>query len=146
MKKFRFSLEKVLEYKQEIVDVRRSEYAAALTKVRQQQEVIRNCEVHHEQLNSEYRVREKEGMSIVDARMFELSLQAVQRELAKEKKTLAALQQAAEQKRDELVASRQEARAIDKLKEKKLAQYQAETQKSEEKVLDDLVCARLCCR
>lgn len=145
MKKFCFSLEKVLEYKQETVDVLRIEYTVSLQKV-QQQEVVRACETQHAQLNCECREKEKTGMSISEARMFEMGLQMLQKAIEDEKKSLSRLQEAADAKREELIQSKQEAAAIDKLKGRKLTQYQAEQHKSEEKVIDDLICARLCCR
>ena len=48
MKKFRFTLETVLEYKQQILDSLQAEHGAILARIRQQEE-------HIEALEAEYR-------------------------------------------------------------------------------------------
>lgn len=146
MKQFRFSLEKVLEYKQESVDGLRVEYGVCMENVRRQEAVVRERRLRRAQINEECREKEKSGMPITEARMYAMQLEALEREIAAEQSRLTQLRTLAEQKREEMVAMRQEASAIDKLREKKLTQYRSEVQKSEEKAIDDLVCARLCCR
>ena len=42
MKKFRFSLETVLDYKQQVLDALRIEHAAAQAKARAQEELLRS--------------------------------------------------------------------------------------------------------
>ena len=44
MKKFRFSLETVMEYKQQVLDSLQAEHGAILAKVRRQEELIEELE------------------------------------------------------------------------------------------------------
>ena len=50
MKKFRFSLETVLEYKQQILDSLQAEHGAILARIRQQEEHIEALEAEYRQI------------------------------------------------------------------------------------------------
>ena len=67
MKKFRFSLETVLEYKQQILDSLQAEHGAILARIRQQEEHIEMLEAEYRHLSQEFNRRKTEGISILDA-------------------------------------------------------------------------------
>ena len=64
MKKFKFSLETVLVYKQQVLDALKGEHAAILAQVRAQEEVLEAVWGRYRACNEEYRVRKAEGLKI----------------------------------------------------------------------------------
>ncbi|HIR47443.1 MAG TPA: flagellar export protein FliJ, partial [Candidatus Caccousia avicola] len=68
MKKFQFSLDSVLSYKQQVLEGIQNEYAALTAKVRQQEERVRAAWQRYADLNQEFREKEAFGMTIVEAR------------------------------------------------------------------------------
>lgn len=144
MKKFRFSLDTVLEYKRQVLDALMSEHAALLSRVRAQQSVLSALGDQSAATDAAYREEQAAGMTIAEARKYEARLAALERQMQQETQTLRELEAQAEAKRAEVVTARQETASIEKLREKKLEEYKHDLQKSEEQLIDDLVGARGC--
>ena len=139
MKKFRFSLETVLDYKQQALDALQVEHGAILARVRAQEVEIQEMETAYRQLDEEFAQRKLAGISIVDAMKYEQYLRAAERQLEEAYKRLEKLKQQAEEKRQEVVEAKKETSSIEKLREKKLDAYNKAVQKSEEAMIDELV-------
>lgn len=139
MKKFRFSLETVLEYKQQVLDSLQAEHGAVLAQVRQQEELIEELEAEYRHMSGEFNRRKLEGLSILDAIKYEQVLRAMEREIEEARERLRELQKQAEKKREQVVEAKKETSSIEKLREKKLDGYNKALQKSEEAMIDELV-------
>ena len=139
MKKFKFSLDGVLSYKQQILDALKGEHALILGEVHAQEEHLANCWARYRDYNEEYCRRSKVGMSVTDALICQSSLRAMEREIQQETAALEALQKKEEQKREEVVEAKKETSSIEKLKEKKLADYRKAEAKSEELFVEEFV-------
>lgn len=139
MKKFRFSLETVMEYKQQILNSLQTEHGAILAKVRRQEALIEELEAAYRHLAQEFNRRKLEGISILDAMKYEQYLRSSERQLEEAYQHLAELQKQEEAKRDEVVEAKKETSSIEKLREKKLESYNKALQKSEEAMIDELV-------
>ena len=142
MKKFRFSLETVMEYKQQVLDSLQAEHGAILAKVRRQEELIGELEAAYRHLAQEFNRRKLEGISILDAMKYEQYLRSSERQLEEAYQHLAKLQKQEEAKRDEVVEAKKETSSIEKLREKKLEGYNKAVQKSEEAMIDEFVMTR----
>ena len=142
MKKFQFSLDTVLQYKQQRLDALKAEYAAAVQRVRLQEAAVSEAEERYARLNEEYREKKAEGLLVAEAMTYETGLWVIENEIRREAEKLRELQRQAEAKRAEMVGARQETASIEKLREKKLDLYHKDVQKSEERFIDDLVGAR----
>ena len=103
MKKFRFSLETVLDYKQQALDSLRAEHAAILAQVRAQEEVIADLEEEHRQADMDFTQRKLEGINIVDAMSYETYLRSLEQKLREENRKLERLRHMEEQKRTQVV-------------------------------------------
>lgn len=103
MKKFQFSLDSVLSYKQQVLEGIQNEYAALTAKVRQQEERVRAAWQRYADLNQEFREKEAFGMTIVEARRYESGLRFLEMEIQREETLLKELREQAEAKRRELV-------------------------------------------
>ena len=139
MKKFRFSLETVLEYKQQVLDSLQAEHGAILAQVRQQEELIEELEAEYRHMSGEFNRRKLEGLSILDAIKYEQVLRAMEREIEEARERLRELQKQAEKKREQVVEAKKETSSIEKLREKKLENYNKTVQKGEEALIEEFV-------
>jgi len=139
VKKFKFSLETVLSYKDQILDAIRNEYAALQAQVREQEAVLEAVWAHYRAYNEEFRTRKAEGMSIIDAITYENGLRVLERDIQRETGKLEELRKQAEAKREEMVEAKKETASLEKLREKKLDAYEKAIQKSEEQFIEEFV-------
>ena len=139
MKKFRFSLETVLDYKQQALDALRAEHGAILAQVRAQEAVIEGLETEHRESDEDFTRRKLEGINIVDAMSYEQYLRSLERKLQEEYRKLDRLRRREEEKRGQVVEARKETATIEKLKEHKLEDYRKAEQKDEEQRIEEFV-------
>lgn len=139
MKKFQFSLDTVLRYKQQILDSCQNQYAAAMERVRRQEQRLRQAEQDYRDWNREFRQEETKGISIADAMKYENGLRVLEARIQQEEARLAQLQAEAEEKRRQLIAARQDTASLEKLRDHKLELYQKVVQKQDEQFIDELV-------
>ena len=139
MKKFRFSLETVLDYKQEVLSALRAEHAAILARVHAQEDLLEELENYYSELDAEFTERKLEGITILDAMQYEQYLRATERQIEEAVEILKQLQAEAEAKRLEVVEAKKDTSSIEKLREKKLDSYNKAVQKSEELIIEEFV-------
>jgi len=139
MKKFRFSLETVLDYKQEVLSALQTEHAAILARVHAQEDRVEALEREYQELDEEFTQRKMEGITVLDAMQYEQYLRAAERQIEEATALLEKLRRQAEEKRSEVVEAKKETSSIEKLREKKLDSYNKAVQKSEELVIEEFV-------
>ena len=139
MKKFSFSLDKVLDYKQQLLEAVQAEHAAALSEVRRQEERIEELWQSYRAYNKEFCESKEAGLMITEALMYEGGLRAMERQIQQETLRLEELRKIEEQKRSAMIEARKETASLEKLKEKKLDIYQKAIQKSEEAFIEEFV-------
>ena len=139
MKKFKFSLDTVLDYKQQVLDALRGEHAVILAQVRAQEAVVEGLEREYSQVDGEFTQRKLEGLTVLDALNYEQYLRALEREVKEEYRKLSLLRRQEEQKRGQVVEARKETATIEKLKERKLEDYRKAEQKDEELRIEEFV-------
>ena len=139
MKKFKFSLDGVLSYKQQILDVLQGEHGAIVAQVHAQEKKLTDCWSTYRRCNSEYCGKTEAGLPITEALMYQSRLRAMEREIQQETSLLEELRKKEEEKRAEVVEAKKESTSIEKLKEKKLAAYQKEEAKGEEQFIEEFV-------
>ncbi|MCI8527432.1 MAG: flagellar export protein FliJ [Oscillospiraceae bacterium] len=139
MKKFKFSLDTVLTYKQQILDALKGEHAALLAQVRAQEKVLEGVWDRYHACNEEYRERKAAGLTIMEATMYQSGLRAVELEIQRETDKLAGFRAQEEKKRSEVVEAKKDTSSLEKLREKKLDLYNKEAAKAEEQFLEEFV-------
>jgi flagellar FliJ protein len=133
MKKFQFSLESVLSYKDQVLDALQGEHALLLAKVREQEELIDQLQQQYHDYNEEYRTRKQEGMTVLDATSYQRYLRTQETQVLEERR------HEAENKREEVVNAKMETSSLEKLKDKKFDAYQKAAQKSDELFVEEFV-------
>ena len=141
MKKFRFPLDTVLSYKQQVLDALRGEHAAILAEVHTQEEWVEHLWQEYRAYSEEYRQRSAEGLVMTEALMYQTGLRSIEREIQRETEKLDALRAKEEAKRAEVVEAKKETSSIEKLREKKLDAYHKAEAKSEELFIEEFVSA-----
>ena len=139
MKKFRFSLESVLDYKQQALDSLKREHGAIVAQVKAQEDYLAGLESDYREMDAEFCQRKLEGIAILDAMRYEQYLRAMERQIQQAILRLEDLRRLKEAKRAEVVSAKQDTSAIEKLKDKKLDSYNKAVQKSEEAMIDEFV-------
>ena len=139
MKKFKFSLDSVLSYKQQVLESLQGEHAVILAQVREQEGVLERAWQNYRDCDAEYRQRKAEGITITDAMVYQNGLRVLERDIQRETDKLEELRKKEEAKRQEVVDAKIDTSSIEKLKEKKLDLYNREVAKSEEVLIDEFV-------
>ena len=142
MKKFRFQLDTVLGYKQQVLDNRLVEHGAAVAQVTRQEAVLQDAEGRLSNYDEEVRQKKTAGMSMFEALTYQNCMAALVGEVDREAEKLVQLRRVEEEKRARVVESRVETKTLEKLKEFKLAEYNKGVQKDEERFIDDLTATR----
>ena len=141
MKKFKFALDTVLSYKQQVLDALQGEHSEILARVRNQEELLEGLWAQYRAYNDEYQERAREGLPLTDALMYQNGLRAAEMEIQRETQRLERLRIQAEKKREEVVEAKKETSSIEKLREKRLDAYHKAEAKSEEQFIDEFISA-----
>lgn len=139
MKKFKFSLDTVLSYKEQVLESLQGEHALALAAVRGQEELLENLWQGYRDYNAEYCRRAEEGLPVTEALMYQNGLRAAEGEIQRETQRLEELRAEEEKRREAVVEAKKETSSIEKLKEKKLDAYHKAEAKSEEAFIEEFV-------
>lgn len=139
MKKFKFSLDTVLSYKQQVLEALQGEHALALAAVREQEALLERLWQQYRDYNAEYRRRAEEGLLLTEALMYQNGLRAAEREIQLETARLEELRAEEEKRREKVVEAKKDTSSIEKLKEKKLDDYHKAEAKSEEAFIEEFV-------
>lgn len=139
MKKFKFSLNTVLAYKEQRLELLQGEHAIILGQVREAEEELQRLKAVYLQFDADFRTRCGEGIAITEARFCETRLRAMERDIQLQMRQLEAIRQKAEAKRLEVVEAKQEAASIEKLKARKQEEYRKAEQKDAEQQIDEFV-------
>ena len=140
MKKFSFSLDKVLDYKTQIEENLRNEHAVTVKAVRDQEAQVHAIEAEQqEQILRFEEKKQHEAISPHDFRIYQAYFGNLSQALRREEDKLEELSRLEEAKRAEDIAAKQDRASIDMLKDKKRAEYNAAVQKDEELLIEEFV-------
>lgn len=143
MKKFSFSLDTVLSYKEQILESLRGEHARILARVRECERDIENLENERYSYGKKLDAERAAGMPIKDIRSYSTYMDALGWKIEQKKAELAKLEIEEEKKREEVVEAKKETSSIEKLKEHKLEEYNKMVQKQEEQFIEEFVSLKM---
>ncbi|WP_312430356.1 flagellar export protein FliJ [Lacrimispora sp.] len=139
MKKFSFPLNTVLNYKDQVLDNLKSEHAQIVNKVVRQEQKVEELSDRRDDACARFKAEVSKGITVNVMREYETYITFMQKKILTEQGVLQKLQRKEEQKREEVVEARKEVVSIEKLKEKKLLQYNKEVLRSEELFIEEFV-------
>ena len=142
MKRFRFQLEPVLDFKLQSLDALMIELNTVQAQVIEQERVRDAAKRTLAEFDAESAEKTETGMTIMEAMERQVSQQVLVRRVEREEERLKLIRREAEKKRQEVVEARKETHSLEKLKDFRRAEYDTALAKAEERSLDDLTAAR----
>ena len=139
MKKFRFALDTVLSYKQQIQEARQTEHAEILAQVRRQEEWLAQLREEYRTYGDDYARRCAQGLAQTEAMIGQSTLRAMERQIEQEEQTLQRLRNQEEACRQQVVEAKRETATIEKLREKRKTEYQKAADKAQELFVEEFV-------
>lgn len=139
MKKFNFPLDTVLNYKDQVLENLKTEHAQILAGIAQQEQRIEELMDKSRLAAVRYREDTLCGVTVNIMREYERYITFIQQRIVTEQGILLKMKKKEEQKRTEVIEAKKEKASIDKLKEKKMDQYNKDMLKSEELFIEEFV-------
>jgi flagellar export protein fliJ len=139
LKKFKYSLETVYQFKLQVLDKVKEEYAIKQQEVLNQQSLINRLQEEMFHYEEEFEQVKQEGASIETIMMYVNGIERMEKRIGKEKDELIRRTVIAEEKKREVIKANVDTNAIEKLKEKKLEEYRIQGQKAEEQFIEEFV-------
>ncbi len=144
MKKFDFRLEKVLKYKDQILDGLKNEHAKILIDIRRKEEEIERLEQKYIEVCEDYnREKFKGNLHIERILQIEFYLESIDMQIKRENKALDDLKLLEAKKRAEVVRAKQDVQSLEKLKEKKVKEYNRELTAVQELAVEEFITNRM---
>ena len=139
VKKFAFALDKVLSYKRQYENSIRNEHAAIMHEIRQQEKMFQELSNKDVEIRQQMKREQEEGCQILRIHTYENYLEYLKGEMFRVNQRIKALKVREEKKRKELIAAKTDTTSLDKLKEKKLEEYNKVVQKEQEQRVEEFV-------
>ena len=139
MRRFHFQLEKVLDYKNQILDNLVGEEAAIMAKIREKEEILAGLDKEYEDCCKILNEKQKNGMDAMSMHIYENYLDTLGFRIRNARQDLELLQRQEEIKRQQLLEVKKESTSLEKLKGRRLEEYQIGFQKQMEKEIEEYI-------
>ncbi len=143
MKKFKFSLGKMRDYKEQILDREKNALLQLQMRKDRIDEKIGGLERELEQVAEELQAQARKGTTALEVKCFHFQMENMRRQLKQlrnEQKILAA---SVENQRKVVLSASQEVAGLDKLEEKQYEEYRSLQMKTEELVVSEYVSSQV---
>jgi len=139
MKKFIFSLQKVLEIKEQILENLKIE----LSNLNQEYKIIeldiKNLKNKFSAINNEFLEKSAVGISVGEMSYYKIYMSSILKQVENKEEEIENLLKKIESKRQEIVSKNIEISSLEKLKEKEYEKYNSALLKSEEIFIEEFV-------
>ncbi|MCI8517830.1 MAG: flagellar export protein FliJ [Hungatella sp.] len=139
MKQFKYRLETVLDYKTQVLDNLKTEHAVIIQKVNRKQEEILGLHRELTGFESEFDRAKEEGATIENYRLFDLCIGRMEEIIDEEKERLNVLKRQEEEKKQQVITAKVDTSKFERLKDKKLKEYQKAAAKADELFIEEFV-------
>ncbi|MFA5523317.1 MAG: flagellar export protein FliJ [Tissierellales bacterium] len=138
MEKFKFRLEKILEYRERIEDINKTEFGKAKKHLNDEIVILEEILSHKDSINVE-----RDNMlltaKIKDLRSYSQYLDNVKEKLTNQKDIVEKAENKVEKARKTLIISSVERKTLENLKDRDFDNYLYDVKKEEDKVVDQIV-------
>lgn len=139
MKKFVFSLEKVLNYKSQVEESLRNEHAAALRDIRVKEEEIEALENKRDSYMDEYNESKSNFCNPQSLSVYGMYFARIESSIQEELLKLEVLKDVESKCREKVLEAKKERASLEMLKEKKIQEYRHAEQKEAELLIEEFV-------
>ncbi|MCD8000801.1 MAG: flagellar FliJ family protein [Clostridiales bacterium] len=143
MKRFKYGLDTVLDYKIQVLDNLKTEHAVTLKAVNHKKEEIQHLRIELCGFREEFDQTKHSGAPIEHFRLYDMCIGRMEDILNREKEELSILKRQEECKKNEVIMAKVDTSKFEKLKDKKMQAYQVEAQKAEESFIEEFVSGAL---
>ncbi|GBC95408.1 hypothetical protein HRbin16_01197 [bacterium HR16] len=140
MRRFEFSLQKVLDYRQRREEQAIRAFMEAQAQLLHEQAVLHKLIVEREQCLRRSHRHQHLVVELLDVEQTYLS--ALEERIEAQRERVAEAEKVVEEKREALIEAQRERKALERLREKHYEQWRQEILRTEQKVLDDLATVR----
>lgn len=138
MEKFNFRLNKVLEYREKVENINKSEYGKAKKKLDDETEILEKIISYKENINLE-RDKLASETTINNLKSYDIYLKSVRDKLIEQASIVEVAQSNAEAARNKLIKSSVDKKVLESLKSRDFENYLYRIKKQEEKIIDQIV-------
>ena len=139
MKQFQYRLETVLDYKTQVLDNLKTEHAVILQNVNRKREEIRGLNRELAGFQQEFDRTKEEGATIENYRLFDVCIGRMEQIIDEEKERLKVLRRQEEDKKKQVITAKVDTSKFEKLKDKKLKEYQKAVAKADETFIEEFI-------
>lgn len=139
MKRFQFTLAKLLGYKQQVLDREKN----SLAHLRRQQQQLADQKAELEQRlnisNSEFCIKSAKGMTVVQIAIFKDYLKSLCEQIKELEAAIEEFEQKIQKQLAVVIEATKEVSSLEKLEDKQLEEYNFKVQKADEKFIEEYV-------
>ena len=139
MKKFNFSLQKVLEIKEQLLDNFKIELGSLNNDLKNIDAAIDNLKRQFRDINQEFVNKSRISISVGEMTYYKLLMESVFKQIEVKEEEKQEIIRKIEAKRQEIVNMNKEISSLEKLKEKELEKHNRAVEKSEEIFIEEFV-------
>ena len=139
MKRFEYRLETVLDYKTQVLDNLKTEHAAIMQNINKKQAQIRSLKQELTGYESEFDEVKVAGATIENYRLFDMCIGRMEQIIDEEKERLQVLRRQEDAKKQEVIEAKVDTSRYEKLKDRKLREYQKAVAKADEIFVEEFV-------
>ncbi len=139
MKKFQFSLDKVLIYKEQVEENLKVELANIIQQVNLEEKKLKELEDEHKHYSIKFEQEKASGCTILRINFYEGYLLNTAYKIKTQIAVIEKLKIKEEEKRQEVIEAQKETKTIVKLKDKKMEEYNKDLMKKEEVFIEEFV-------
>lgn len=135
---YNFRLEKVLNYKENIENLKKAQYGDVNRRLNNEEEKLMNYNIHKENLLTKINESNK-NTSVGNLKLYNNYLQDISSSIKKQESLISDIKDELEKTKEELLIAMKEKKAFEKLKENDYNEFLSEVKKKEEKIVDGIV-------
>lgn len=139
LKRFAYRLETVLDYKTQVLDNLKTEHAAIVQNVNKKQEEIRGLHQELSGYEDGFDQMKMAGATIQNYLLFDMCIEHMEKRIDEEKQHLYVLKQQEDAKKQEVIEAKVDTSRYEKLKDRKLKEYQRAVAKADETFVEEFV-------
>ena len=129
----------MLDYKTQVLDNLKTEHAVILQNVNRKREEIRGLNRELAGFQQEFDRTKEEGATIENYRLFDMCIGRMEQIIDEEKERLKVLRRQEEDKKKQVITAKVDTSKFEKLKDKKLKEYQKAVAKADETFIEEFI-------
>jgi flagellar FliJ protein len=137
MKKYKFSLDQVLEIRQNIETQRQGEFVQAMRVVDENTDILTGIEEDQQSFLERYHTHQQAGLQPNECMQYHQYFHALEVSIDRQNENIELLREEAEEKRERLEEALRDKLVIEELKKENLRNFQKKLAKTEQMFIDD---------